>query len=104
MQESTHKVPKSASRAVLSKEQLTLHATLRTPHGASRLMQATPVWSMITRHAPSRRYRDARVYSHTTTAVHDNNGYTPAVALLVDIVGNESYSLTAADPGVGGVF
>ena len=66
--------------------------------------QVKSAWSVKTRRTPSQRFRDARVYSHTTTAVHDNNGYTPAVALLVDIVGNESYSLTAADPGVGGVF
>ena len=40
MQESTRKVPKSASQALLSGMQLTLHATCRTPHGASRLVQA----------------------------------------------------------------
>ena len=37
MQESTHKVRKSALQVSLSRVQLTLHATRRTPHGASRL-------------------------------------------------------------------
>ena len=34
---------KSASRAVLSRMQLTLHATRWTPHGASRFVQALNV-------------------------------------------------------------
>ena len=34
-------------------------------------MQAIIVWSVKTRRAPSRRCRDARVYGHTTTAMHD---------------------------------
>ena len=34
--------------------QLTLHATRRTPHGASRLVQAMSAWSVKTRHAPCR--------------------------------------------------
>ena len=38
MQESTHKVPKPASQAALSRMQLTLHATRQTPHGESRLV------------------------------------------------------------------
>ena len=33
-------------------------------------------WSAKTRRAPSRHCRDARVYGHTTTAMHDND-YTP---------------------------
>ena len=41
------------------------------PHGASRLVQAKSAWSVKTRHAPSRHCRDARVYGHTTTAMHD---------------------------------
>ena len=75
---------KSASKAVLSRMQLTLHATRPTPHGASRLVQATSAWSVKTRHAPSRHCRDERVYVHTTTAMHDNE-YTPPppVALFV---------------------
>ncbi|CAN0060285.1 unnamed protein product, partial [Laminaria digitata] len=45
-----------ASQAVLSRMQLTLHARLaeQTPHGASRLVQASNVWSVKTRRAPSR--------------------------------------------------
>ena len=53
---------KSASQAVLGKMQFTLHATRRTPHGASRLVQAMSACSVKTRHAPSRQSRDARVY------------------------------------------
>ena len=45
-------------------------------HGVSRLVLAMSAWSVKTRRAPSRHCRDARVYSHTTTAVHDNE-YTP---------------------------
>ena len=51
--------------------QLTLHATRRTPYGASRLVQAVSAWSVKTRHAPSRHCRDARVDGHTTTVMHD---------------------------------
>ena len=67
---------KSASQAVLSRMQLTLHATRRTPHGASCLVLAMSARSVKTRRAPSRHCRDARVYGHTTTAMHDND-YTP---------------------------
>ena len=38
MQEITHEVPKPASHTVISRMQLTLHATRRTPVGASRLV------------------------------------------------------------------
>ncbi|CAN0169454.1 unnamed protein product, partial [Laminaria digitata] len=62
---------KSASHAVLRRMQLTLRATRRTPHGASRLVQAMSAWSVKTARAPSRHCRDARIYGHTTTAVHD---------------------------------
>ena len=51
-----------ASRAVLGRMQLTLHATRRIPHGASRLVQA--VYAI--RRSPSRHCGDARVYDHTT--------------------------------------
>ena len=54
--------------------QSTLHATSRTPHGASRLMQAMSAWSVKTRRASSRHCTDARVYGHATTAMH---GITP---------------------------
>ena len=62
---------KSASQTVLSRVQLTLHATRRTPHGVSRLVQAMSVWSVKTLRAPSRHFRDARVYGHATTVMHD---------------------------------
>ena len=63
-------MPKSVLRAVLGRMQFTLHATRRTPHGASRLVQATSASLVKTRRAPSRHSRDARVYGHTTTAMH----------------------------------
>ena len=66
----------SASQAVLSWMQLTLHATRRTPHGASRLVLAMYAWLVTTGRAPSGHCRDAWVYGHTTTAMHDNE-YTP---------------------------
>ena len=62
----------SASQAVFGRMQLTLHATRRTPDGASRLVQTTSAWSVKTRRAPSRHCRDARVYGHATTAMNDN--------------------------------
>ena len=60
---------KSASRTVLVGMQFTLHATRRTPHGTSRLVQAMYAWSVRIRFPPSRRCRDARVYGCTTTAM-----------------------------------
>ena len=50
--------------------QFTLHTTRRKPHGASRLVQTMPAWVVKTLRAPSRNSRDARVYGHTTTAMH----------------------------------
>ena len=76
VQQSTHEVPKSASQTVFSKVLLTLHATHRTPDGASRLLDAMFAWSVKTRRAPSRIRRDASVYSHMTTGMHDNE-YPP---------------------------
>ena len=46
----------SASKEVFSRMQLTLHTARPTPHGASRLVQAVPAWSVKTRRAPSRHY------------------------------------------------
>ena len=70
-QESRHsKVPTSVLRAVLGRMQLTFHATRRTPHGASRLVQAMSAWLVKTRRAPSRYRRGARIYGHTTKAMH----------------------------------
>ena len=59
---------KSASKAVRSRIQITLHATRPTPHGASLLLQAMSAWSVKARRAPSRHCRDRRVHGHTTTA------------------------------------
>ena len=51
---------------------LARYSTRRTPHGASRLVLAMFAWSVKTRRAPSRHCRDANVYGHKTTAIHDN--------------------------------
>ena len=69
---------KSDSQAVLSRMQLALHATRRTPHGASRLVQAMSAWSVKTRRVPFRHCRDARVYGDTTTAMHDMSTHPPS--------------------------
>ena len=69
---------KSASRAVLGRVQLTLHATRGAPHVASHLVLPMFAWSVKTRRAPSRHCRDARVYGHTTTAMHDNENPPPS--------------------------
>ena len=85
---------KSASKAVFSRIQFTLHATRPTPHGASRLVQAVSAGSVKTRRAPSRHWRHARVYGHTTTAIYDMSTPPPttlagdvavACVLLVDL-------------------
>ena len=57
-------------QAVLGRMQFTLHATRRKSHRASSLVQAMSAWLVKTRRAPSRHSRDARVYGHTTTAMH----------------------------------
>ena len=44
---------KSASQAALGRMKLTFHATRRTPHGASRLVQGMSAWLVKTRRAPS---------------------------------------------------
>ena len=80
-------VCKSASQAVLGRIQPTLHATRRTPHRVSCLVQAMSAWSVKTRHAPSRYCRDARVYDLHTTAVH---GYRVHPFLLLTPTGFEA--------------
>ena len=50
--------------------QFTLHASRRTPHGASRLVKAMSAWLVTTRRAPSWHSRDAEVNGHTTAAMH----------------------------------
>ena len=74
---------KSASQAVLSRMQHTLHAARRTPTSrfASRLVLTTSIWSAKTRRAPSRHCRDARAYGHTPTAMHDIE-YPPRLPLF----------------------
>ena len=72
----------SGSQVGLSRTQVALHATHRTPHGASRLVHAMSAWSVKTRRAPSRLCRDARVYttipySHTTAAMHGYRVHPP---------------------------
>ena len=62
--------------------QLTLHATRRTPRGASRLVQAMSAWLVKTRRTPSRHSRDARVYGHTATAMHEYRVPPPTVRRL----------------------
>ena len=74
---SRHKVPMSVLRAILETMQFTLHAPRRTPHGASRLVQAISAWLVKPRRAPSRHSRDARVYGHTTTAMHKLSTISP---------------------------
>ena len=59
-------------RPAFNRMEFTFNGTRRpTPHGASRLMKATSLWSGQTRRGPSRHWRDARVYGRTTTATHD---------------------------------
>ena len=58
-------------KTILSRKQLTLHATRPTPRGASRLVRAMFAWSVKARRAPSRHCKDARVHGHTTTVKHD---------------------------------
>ena len=62
--------------------QLTLHVTHRTPRGASRLVHALSARSVKNRRAPSRHCRDARIYGHTTTAMHDMSNPPPLRARL----------------------
>ena len=61
----------SASKSILGRMQLALQATRPTLDGTSRLIQSASAWSVQTRRAPSRHGRDARVYGHTTTTMHD---------------------------------
>ena len=61
----------SVSLAALSTMQITLHATRRTPKGASGLVKAMPAWSVIPRRAPARDCRGVVVYGITTSAMND---------------------------------
>ena len=46
--------------------QLTLDVTRLSPKSGSRLVYAIAAWSLKTRRAPSRHFRDVRVSGHTT--------------------------------------
>ena len=72
-------MPKPVFRAVLGRMQFTFHATRRTHHGASRLVQAMSSWVVKTRRAPSRHSRGARVYGHRTTAMHKRSTPPPPI-------------------------
>ena len=61
----------------VSWKEFTLHATRRTSHDASRLVQAMSVCLVKTRPTPLGHSRDARVYGHTTTAMHKLSPPTP---------------------------
>ena len=74
-------------QTVLSRTQVTLHPTHRTPHGASRLMQVMSARSVNTRRGPSRHCRDARLYGRTTAAMHYNEYISPPPGLAS--VGND---------------
>ena len=76
---------KSVLLAVLGSMQFTLHATRQTHHGASRLVQTMSAWLVKTRRAPSRRGRDARVYTHTTTAMHKLSTPPPPPLLVYQV-------------------
>ena len=49
------------------------------PHGGSRLVQAMSAWSVKTGHAPSRHRRDAKIYGHATTAMHEIEFISPPI-------------------------
>ena len=61
----------------LRRVQVTLHATRRTPHGASPSVQAMPAWVVKTRRAPPRHCRNARAYALKTTAMHETSAPPP---------------------------
>ena len=57
---------------------LTPSATRRTLHGSLRTWcVAMSAWSVETRCAPPRRFKDARVYGQATTAMHDMSAPRP---------------------------
>ena len=59
-----------ASQVVLCRMWLTLHATRRTPNGASCFVYPMSALLVKTQSVPSRHCRDARVCGNTTTAMH----------------------------------
>ena len=68
---------KSASKVVLGRMQLTLHATCPTRHTTTAMHDTRPP---STRSAPSRHCTDARVYGNTATAIHDMSTPSPPPA------------------------
>ena len=66
--------------------QFTLPATRRTDHGASGLEQEMSAWLVKTRRAPSWHSRDARVYGHTTKAMHKLGTHPPPPTFVTFIV------------------
>ena len=76
-------MPKSVLQEVLGRMQFALHGTRRAPHGASRLVQAMSAWLVKTRRASSWHSRDARVYGHTTTAMHKLSTPRPLQTLRI---------------------
>ena len=69
--------PRHKGFSVISRTQVTLHATHRPPHGASRLEQAMSAWSVETRRALLRHCSRARAYDHATAAMHDMSTSPP---------------------------
>ena len=65
--------PHSNTRFLVGCSSPPFHATRRAPHGASHAQGyvAMSAWSVKTRRSPSRHCRDARVYGHTATTMHD---------------------------------
>lgn len=57
--------------------QLTLRATRRIPHVASRLEHVNSAWSLEPQPAPSRYCKDAKAYGHTTTSMRDTSTPRP---------------------------
>ena len=95
------KLPRQATIEYARPPPLTLHAPRQTPQGASCLVLARSTWSVKTRRAPSRRCRDARVYGHTTTGMHDNEALpnltrTTPTAVVGAIVQLHRYSFRQA--------
>ena len=80
-------LPRLNSPSLPSAIQLTLRATRRPPHDASRFMHAIFAWSTSARCTSCRQYRDARVYSHTTTAMHGISTPPPPGLYVLSIAG-----------------
>ena len=85
--------PKAASRVVLCRMQVALHAPRLTPRDASRLVRAMSAWSAKTRRAPSRHCWDARIYGLETTSMQEMSTPLPppksCLSLRYKIVGNK---------------